>query len=166
MNNPKQGKKIIRSTLYLKSKFVQKNGGLYAEEDPDGFLYSLGKYRTKILPQDLPEWFVYGYMYKRHGYMSAKDVRHLLYVPNYTFENHLHKYDMLYISYDEPITPFESGLSGIHYNGYKHVLSGPVLPDFMNAVGQFSDIDTCFIQSEIKRKRNFYEERKHKWLGR
>jgi len=76
--------------------------------DPSGFLFAYGKYRTKILPEDLPEYFVYGYLYKRHGYVSAKGIKHILYIPNYTFENHRHKYDMLYISYESKIEPYQT----------------------------------------------------------
>ena len=49
-------------------------------ESSEGYLLSSGKYRqykTKILPSDLPEWYVYGYFYKRHGYMSAKGIKDL-----------------------------------------------------------------------------------------
>jgi len=102
-------KKSIKSTLYVESKiyFDRKEKEFKVLRDPDGCLYSKGRYLTKILPEDLPEWFIHGYMYKRHGYMSAKGVKHLLYKPNYTVENHLHKYDSLFISYDAPIEPYK-----------------------------------------------------------
>jgi len=65
-------KKNINAALYMESKIVWKRGENIVATDPDGYLYAEGKRRTKILPEDLPEWFVYGYMYKRHGYVSAK----------------------------------------------------------------------------------------------
>ena len=80
--------KRIRSTLYMESKIKWIKHELSMEHDPDGFLFASGKYRTKILPQDLPEWLIRGYLYKRFGYISANGVKHLLYVPNYTFDNH------------------------------------------------------------------------------
>ena len=81
--------KKINSNLYMESKICWKEFAV--EYDPQGYLFSGGRYRTKILPEDLPKWFVYGYIYKRHGFISAKGVRYLLYAPNYTFNNHLHK---------------------------------------------------------------------------
>ena len=98
----------IRSNLYMESKIVFVNRELTVKSDPNGYLYACGRYPTKILPEDLPEWFVYGYMYKRHGYISAKGVKHLCYTPNYFVDNHLHKYDTLYISYDKEIEPYET----------------------------------------------------------
>jgi len=153
------GKKTIRASLYTKCKIKWTRGKLFVEEDPNGYLYSGGRYRTKLLPQDLPEWYVCGYMYKQHGYMSAKGVCHLSYVPNYTFDNHMHKYDMLYISYNEPIMPYESCLGFTHYKGYDHLLSGPVLVEFVNAVGKFSNYNVDSILYEIKHKQDFYYER-------
>lgn len=61
-----------------------------------GTLFS-GHHRTKILAQDLPEWYIYGRYYKYWGYMSTKGISDLLYVPN-KFVNHFLKDDWRYIS--------------------------------------------------------------------
>jgi len=153
--------KKVKSNLYMLGKITRDAATreLTLERDPQGFLFSDGRYRTKILPEDLPEWYVYGYMYKQHGYISAKGVKHLLYIPNYTFDNHLHKYDSLFISYNEPIEPHkcESGFNW--YKGYDHILSGSVLTEFVEAAGKYSDYDIGEIQREIARKKEFYYER-------
>ena len=52
----------------------------------DGTLYA-GYHRTKILPQDLPAWYVYGRYYKCFGYMNTKGITDLLYEP-YHSSNH------------------------------------------------------------------------------
>jgi len=57
--------KRIRSTLYMESKIKWIKHELRVEHDPDGFLFAGGKYRTKIQPEDFPEWFIRGYLYKR-----------------------------------------------------------------------------------------------------
>lgn len=45
--------------------------------------------------------------------MSAKDVKYLLYKPNYHFDNHLYKYDTLFISYEYMMQQyFETGCDG------------------------------------------------------
>ncbi|MDL2288228.1 hypothetical protein LJC32_02485 [Oscillospiraceae bacterium OttesenSCG-928-F05] len=151
-------KKRIRSTLYLERKIKWIKNGLTVVQDPGGFLFADGKYPTKILPEDLPEWFVYGYLYKQHGYISAKGIKHLLYVPNYAFANHLHKDDMLFVSYDAEVEPLESE-NGFHwYQGYSHVISGLLILEFITAAQKYSGYDVNDIQKEITRKRAWYYE--------
>ena len=41
--------------------------------DPEGYLFADGIYPTKVKPEDLPDWYVYGRYYKCFGYISAKD---------------------------------------------------------------------------------------------
>lgn len=154
--NCKQRKKRIVSTLYMESRI--RHNPLRAETDPDGHLFADGQYRTKIYASDLPEHFVYGYLYKRHGFISAAGVKHMMYVPDYIF-NHLHKYDTLYISYDEPIR-LDAGDHGLKlYEGCKHAVSGPLIIDFVDAAEKYSGYDVAEIRSEIKRKSDWYEEK-------
>ena len=145
----------------MESKIVYKRneGLLVAISNPDGYLFAHGRYSTKILPSDLPEWYVYGYMYKRHGYMSAKGVKHLLYVPNYAFDNHLHKYDTLYISYNAEIEPYKTENGYICYKGYDHAIGGSLIAEFVEAARKYSNYDVKNIQKEIVRKREFYYDR-------
>lgn len=157
--NRKAGKKRIASTLYMESRILHRP--LRIETDPDGHLFSDGRYRTRIYASDLPEYFVYGYLYKRHGFISAAGVRHLLYVPDYTF-NHRHKYDTLYISYDEPIRQ-DAGDHGLKiYDGYRHAVSGPLIIDFVNAAEKYSGYDVSDIRGEIRRKSDWYDEKYRK----
>lgn len=153
--------KNIRATFYMKSKLVFKKGknGLTVESDPQGYLFSEGKYRTKILPEDLPEWYVYGYLYKRYGYISTKGVKHLLYVPNYIFDNHLYKYDALYISYGTKIEPYQDEHNFKCYKGYDHVIDGLLAVTFLESAGKFSNYDVRDIRQEIEKKREWYYER-------
>ena len=152
-------KKNINATLYMESRISWKKHENVVDTDPDGYLFADGKYRTKILPADLPEWFVYGYLYKRHGYISAKGVKHLLYVPNYTFDNHLHKYDTLYISYNEKIEPYESDHGHVFYKGYDDAIGGNLIIDFVRAAKKHSDYDINEIWNEILRKQDWYYEK-------
>ena len=50
--------------------------------DENGYLYSKARYNTKIKPEDLPKWYIEGRYYKRFGYLSAKCVVDLHYIPN------------------------------------------------------------------------------------
>jgi hypothetical protein len=155
---PKWPQSRFRSTLYMESKIKWVKRDLVVERDPEGYLYADGRYRTKILPEELPDWYVYGYLYKRHGYLCAKGVKQLIYKPNYLITNHSFKYDTLYISYDKEIVPYESEHGSIWYKDYEHAIGGSLLPHFVDAVGRFSDYDVTEIEAEIKRKIAFYYE--------
>ena len=157
--------KRIRNTLYLESKIRVTAHKISAEVNSEGYLFSDGRYATKILPEDLPEWFVYGYIYKRHGYISAKGVKHLLYVPNYLFDNHLHKDDLLFISYNEEIESFKNEDGFIWYNGYDHLVYGSFIVPFVEAAQKYSGYDVNEIQKEIARKREWYFERNPEQKG-
>ena len=157
--NP-EARKRATATLYMHSPI----GKRYRETnpDPDNHLLAHGIYRTKIYPQDLPDWYVGGYMYKKHGFMSAKGVKHMLYKPNY-FTNHLFKDDLLFISYDKEITPVKDESGHTWYDGYEHVLSGPVICEFLKAAAEYSDYDIGAIQSEIEKKKEWYYEQFEAW---
>ena len=153
-------KKRINATLYMKSRIKWvRHEGFYSLSDPQGYLFSGGRYPTKILPQDLPEWFIYGYLYKQFGYISAKGVKRLVYSPNYSFDNHLHKDDFLYISYGTEIEPYETEWKSTWYKGYDHLVYGSMIIDFVDAAEKYSDYDVQDIRCEIAKKRAWYEER-------
>ena len=154
--NRKSSKARIASTLYMESRI--RHNPLRAEADPDGHLFSDGRYKTKIYASDLPEHFIYGYLYKRHGFISAAGVKHMLYVPDYIF-NHRHKYDTLYISYDEAIRLNTVDRRLKLYDGWKHSISGPLILDFVDAAEKFSGYDVSEIRSEIKHKSDWYDEK-------
>ena len=148
--------KRIRSTLYMETHRVRQDRRTLLESHPDGFLYSHGKYPTKIKAEDLPEWFVHGYIYRSYGFISARGVKHLLYVPNYSVENHLFKYDNLFISYDEEINPVKLEKGFEWYEGYDHVLDGPIISRFIEAVERYSDYDVTDIRAMLDKKRDWY----------
>ena len=148
--------KKLRSTLYMETHRVRQDRRTLFETHPDGYLYSSGKYPTKIKAEDLPEWFVRGYIYKSYGFISARGVKHLLYVPNYRVENHLFKYDSLFISYDKEIKPVKLENGFEWYTGYDHVLDGPIISSYIEAVEQFSDYDTAEILTLLKKKSEWY----------
>jgi hypothetical protein len=158
--------KNIKATLYMESKVKHsRKDGLYLVSDPSGYLYSDGRYRTKILPEDLPEWFIHVYIYKQYGYISAKGIKHLVYKPNYFFDNHLHKDDFLYISYNDEIVRDASEDQYDWYRGYDHLVYGVTILFFLDAVEKYSDYDTSEIRKEIERKTEWYYERNPKKRG-
>ena len=86
------------------------------EPDADGYLFAKGLYRTKIRPENLPEWYVQGEIYRQTGFISAKGVKYILFKPNY-ITLHLHKDDLLFVSYDSPIEQDAEDVHGIWYHG-------------------------------------------------
>jgi len=151
-------KKQISATLYLESRISKINHQLIVEDSPDGYLFSHGRYPTKILPEDLPEWFIYGYLYKRHGYISAKGVKHLIYSPNYFVDNHLYKDDLLAISYDKVIKPTKSARGFSWFSGYDHIISGALIVRFVEATKKHSGYNVDEIQKELTKKSEWYYE--------
>ena len=42
------------------------------------------------------------------------------------------------------------------YTGYDHVLDGPIIPTFIQAVERFSDYDVTAIRAMLDKKRDWY----------
>lgn len=128
----------------------------YFEDSPDGALFSQGRYPTTITEKDLPEHFVPGYLYRKHGFLSAKGVKDLCYRRT-RYTNHLFKDDSLFVSYDQPI--HEVVRDGFHdYEGYDYVISGWMIVNFIKAVDRYSDFDTTPIKRQINDKLTWYHE--------
>lgn len=144
--------------LYLKYKPRWIKHELHMVEHPDGYLFSCGKYHTKVRPQDLPEWYVYGYMYKQYGYISAKGVKEMCYVPNYVFD-HLYKDDALYISYSREIEKKDIDDRHTAYRGYDCVLIGPIIVEFIEAAQKYSNYNTSEICTALKQKEAWYRNK-------
>lgn len=66
---------------------------------PNGWLYSNGKNRTRIKPDDLPNNYIPLMVYKVDGYLRIDGIKDIVYKPNYHIK-HMHKDDFLYISYE------------------------------------------------------------------
>ena len=148
--------KRIRANLYTETKFSTKGGHWHYESLPDGRLYSNRVYPTNITKEDLPEWFMHGRFYKNFGYLSAKGIKDLKYVPNYVF-NHFHKDDDLYISYNELITSYietnDWGRERIVYDNYDERIDGGQILEFILLVQKYStDIDVKPIIADIYKK--------------
>lgn len=144
----------FKSFLYTEECLIVTKNGISSKMLPNGWLYSNMRYPTKIRPVDLPEWYIEGIFYKCHGYISLKDVKYLIYKPNYVF-NHFHKDDILYISYNKPIVEVEApflGRSIKDYIGYDLMICGHNILNFISQVTKFSDIEVEDIIKEIYKK--------------
>lgn len=125
---------------------------------PNGYLYSKGEYKTKITAEDLPEHYIYGWIFKVQGYISVLGIKDMVYKPNYHI-NHLHKDDFLYVSYNEPITESKENFGYEIKEGYDALLWGHMIIDFIRAIRKYQSYDIEPIADEIKKKEAFYREK-------
>ena len=144
--------KRFRSNLYTVQKIVCTEGRHIHVEDKDGYLFAQAIYPTKIKAEDLPEWYVYGRYYKCFGYLSAKGVVDMKYVPS-KYSNHFLKDDFLFISYNTPISenPETSGIIDA-YTGYDEQIYGNVILSFLKAARKYSAYDISEIAQMIQDK--------------
>lgn len=149
------GKRKLRN-YYSVGRLVTRGGQWVFENDPDGYLFSCGKYRTKIKPEDLPEWFVAGYCYHQHGYFSAKGVKDIYYRPS-RFTNHIFKDDFLFVSYNKPLVAKGDG-SKRELSNYDEILRGWLIVKFIKAMDQYSEVDTTAVKKQINEKLAWYQE--------
>lgn len=151
----------IRAHFYSVGKYKISGGNLRLLTNDTGYLYSGGQYITKLKAEDLPEWYIRGYYYKRHGFMCAKGVKYLLYKPNMVF-NHMFKDDILFVSYGEPMTLVEEKDSIIKHmwaDHYDEFVSGGDIVSFIRAVDKHSpECDTTLIKRQIEEKRLWLKE--------
>ena len=151
------GKKV-NSNLYTITRLVYNNeDGWHYEELDNNRLYSKTKFPTNITIDDLPENFVKGRYYKNQGYINAKGVKDLRYKPNYLF-NHLHKDDVLYISYRGIIEEYVDSFYGYPetaYRNFDYAIDGNNILNFILAVKKYSpdvktdEIEKSMIKGEI-----------------
>lgn len=149
--------KRIKANLYTEEKMNRNNNRLSTAQQQHNYLFSHGRYHTKITANDLPVWFVKGLYYRHPGYLSAKGVVSLLYQPNYVF-NHMFKDDFLYISYDKPIIPVPRKQSVLQCKGFDEYIYGWEIVNFINAAQKYSDYDITDILAEIEKKRQWFQK--------
>ena len=131
-------KKRINSVIYTKGKFGK--GWRETCDTDNPFLYSHGRYPTKITVEDLPEDYL-----KTSGIVDMK----------YTWmkENHLFKDDYIYISYKEPLQAEKNSWGHIKYTNYDVCVCGNDIVDIVLAAEKYSGFDTTEVRTEIEKKR-------------
>lgn len=143
--------KKFNSSSYYPKKLYVKNSEIYSCEDPNGYLFTKKGYRTKIKPEDLPEWYVYGYFHKCWCYISAKGVKDIAFLP--TYNNHIHKDDYLVVSYNKKIVIGDFIYETKNYDeffGYDE--------KYIESVEKYSDIDLSDIKKRVQYKEDWYYE--------
>lgn len=148
----------FKARIYYEEKRFFNGGEIYRKTNRDGTLFA-GKYRTKIIPTMLPEWYVRGRFYKCWGYMSVKGITDMKYIPNH-FTDHFLKDDFLLISYGGKIVEKEGG-TGTHiekHDGVDEYVFGHEILRVLKGAREFSNIDIAPFIAQIKKKIEWLEE--------
>ena len=125
-----------KNTLYTIERRVWRNHELHLIQNEDFTLFS-GHHRTKILEEDLPEWYVFGRYYKMWGFLSTKGITDLKYIPN-LWINHFLKDDCLLISYGGRIEEKANSSDFDKYSGVDERVWGNEILHILKGAEKFS----------------------------
>jgi len=148
----------FKHTLYTIEDIKYIDGQHRYVRNEDGTLFS-GPYRTKIKPEDLPEWYLYGRYYKRFGYMSVKGITDMVYIPS-RFSNHYLKDDCLLIAYGGKITEKENPPSSSKlelYEGWDERVWGNEIVTILCGARKFSKYDIAPFIDQLKWKKEYLQ---------
>ena len=120
-------------------------------EGQNGTLWSMGIHPTKIRAKDLPEYYIYVYLYGGFKYLRTTGVKDLRYIPN-NWINHFLKDDVLYISYNQPLEFNTTKYGYQECTNYDIALFGRDIMRFIAAAKYYSQYDVSDIEQAIKDK--------------
>ena len=150
-------KKINSNKYHLEKIMYDNKRGHYYYRDPDGYLFSNFTYKTKIKPEDLPDYYVYGRFYKRWGFLCSEGVKAIYYKP-ILWINHFLKDDLLFISYKYDKID-ESDVENYSYNTFDYFISGYEILDFLKSMTIYSpSVDIEPVKEGMKNKLKVLKE--------
>ena len=148
----------INSNWYTKGKFDTKIFRNTIDTN-NKFLYSKGRYPTKIREEDLPKdyaKFQSRTIWYMTGFVRTSGVKDLYYT--YIKENHLFKDDYLYISYDKKIEKAKDKYGYEEIMNYDFLICGGNNIDVLFAIEKNSNINTREVRNKIKEKFEWWKE--------
>ena len=145
-------RKRISSDFYTRGKY----GKGYRETECEGskYLFSLGRYPTKITEEDLPEHYIpihcrtISYM---RGFLKTSGIVDMEYT--YCKENHLFKDDYIYISYSEKLEWKPDSFGFLKCTNYDVCIDGSDIINIVLAAEKYSGFDTSEVRRKIEEKR-------------
>ena len=146
----------FKSNLYTVERRVWKNHELHLIQNGDFTLFS-GHHKTKIVEEDLPEWYVFGRYYKMWGFLSTKGITDLRYNPN-LWINHFLRDDCLLISYGGKIEERPDSIDFEKYSGVDERVWGNEILDVLKGAEKFSGYDIAPIVEQIREKKRILIE--------
>lgn len=150
-------KKRLNSIIYTKGKFGRRWRETLDRDNP--FLYSRGRYPTKITAADLPEDYIEirsRVLWYMTGYIKTSGIVDMVYEE--ARFNHMFKDDCLTISYKEKLRTetYEHGFT--RYVNYDASICGNSIVDIVLAAEIYSDYDTSEIRRQIEEKRIWFRD--------
>lgn len=149
--------KKIDAYFYTEGKLGKRFRETLARDNE--YLYSLGKYPTKIKKEDLPEYYIKfrsRVIWYMTGYLKTLGVVDIDYEALNI--NHLFKDDYLYISYKEKLkTEKNSWGHEIYINNDISICGNDIVPIVL-AIKKYSNLDINHVKQKIQDKVNWYRE--------
>lgn len=142
---------------YSKGKFDRKTWR--PTDEKNEFLYSMGRYPTKIKEEDLSKDYIKfrsRTIWYMTGFVKTSGVKDLYYT--YLKENHLFKDDYLYISYDKKIEVIKGKYGNDEVRNFDFIISGVDALKVLFAIEKDSDIDTTIVRKKIQDKFEWWKE--------
>lgn len=152
-------KKRIKANFYTISGYKYDHGMTIKYELPDGCLYSGwgSQHPTKIMAEDLPEWYVKTNYYSKYGYVNTKGVVDVIYRRSF-FDNHWLKDAMLGLSYHSIINKDED-VPIYKKPEIDEYFWGNDILDILSGIEKYSpNIDTTLVRDGILQDYNAYAE--------
>lgn len=145
-------RKRVTAHLYTCGKFGKRLRETLDRDNP--FLYSGGRYATKITKDDLPEDYIEIHsraIWYMTGYLKTSGIVDMAYT--WARVNHLFKDDYLYISYAEPLRRKKTEWDFVDIVSYDVCICGNDIVDIILAAEKYSGFDTASVRAEIEKKR-------------
>lgn len=151
--------KRIKRHIYYIEQYKMIDGVLKRITNADGSLFS-GVYKTKIYPEDLPEWYRPDRYYKKMGYMSTQGIVDMVYIPSElgTFL----KDDILLVSYVNKIEQIHHDYShpvSQNFRGYDEEVTGRAILTILAGAKKYSNYNIRPIKKMIEEQINWLKER-------
>lgn len=156
--------------VYTYSKFVPTGRCASFVLPEDTCLFAYGIIPSSVLSCDLPVWYIrvevgkvgespyapIRFAVDTYGYVSARGVEGVLYVPSYCVPMHACKTDALFVSYAGPVRVRHDSL-GTNPSAYDCVVCGLSIAPFLQAVREYSRVDVSPVEAEMKVRRSWIQ---------
>ncbi len=149
--------KKIKALCYTKGHFGKNIREILDTDNKN--LYSMGRYPTKIVKEDLPEYYIEfssRTIWYMTGYLKTAGVVDIEYKA--TKINHLFKDDYLYISYKEKLKSCQNRWGLKDYMNYDICICGNSIVPILLYIEKYSDFNIDKIKEKIYGKIKWLKE--------
>ncbi len=149
--------KKIKALCYTKGHFGKNIREILNTDNKN--LYSMGRYPTKIVKEDLPEYYIEfssRTIWYMTGYLKTAGVVDIEYEA--TKINHLFKDDYLYISYKEKLKSCQNRWGSKDYMNYDICICGNSIVPILLYIEKYSDFNIDKIKDKIYGKIKWFKE--------